>query len=69
MTTMSETDADTGSDVEADTDELARRAERAALRLANADEATRNEALRSIADAIRDREAEILEANAVDVEE
>jgi glutamate-5-semialdehyde dehydrogenase len=61
---MSETDAD----LEADTDELARRAERAALRLANADEATRNEALRSIADAIREREAEILEANAADVE-
>ena len=57
------------TDVEADTDELARRAERAALRLANADEAARNEALRSIADAIRDREAEILEANAEDVAE
>jgi glutamate-5-semialdehyde dehydrogenase len=56
------------TDVEADTDELARRAERAALRLANADEATRDEALRSIADAIRERESEILEANAVDVE-
>ncbi|TKX55708.1 glutamate-5-semialdehyde dehydrogenase [Halorubrum sp. SP3] len=69
MTTMSETDADTRDDIEADTDELARRAERAALRLANADEATRNEALRSIADAIRDRESEILDANAVDVEE
>jgi glutamate-5-semialdehyde dehydrogenase len=56
------------TDVEADTDELARRAERAALRLANADEATRNEALRSIADEIREREAEILAANAEDVE-
>ncbi|WP_199236374.1 glutamate-5-semialdehyde dehydrogenase [Halorubrum sp. ASP1] len=56
------------TDVEADTDELARRAERAALRLANADGATRDEALRSIADAIRERESEILEANAVDVE-
>ncbi|ELZ35820.1 gamma-glutamyl phosphate reductase [Halorubrum tebenquichense DSM 14210] len=67
MTTMSETHGET--DLEADTDELARRAERAALRLANADEATRNEALRSIADAIREREAEILDANAVDVEE
>ena len=55
------------TDVAADTDELARRAERAALRLANADEATRNEALRSIADAIREREAEILAANAEDV--
>ncbi|ELZ44789.1 gamma-glutamyl phosphate reductase [Halorubrum californiense DSM 19288] len=57
------------TDVEGSTDELARRAERAALRLANADEATRNEALRSIADEIREREAEILAANAVDVEE
>ncbi|MGM0446806.1 MAG: glutamate-5-semialdehyde dehydrogenase [Methanobacteriota archaeon] len=57
------------TDIEADTDELARQAERAALRLANADEATRNQALRSIADAIRDREEVILEANAVDVEE
>ena len=56
------------TDVEADTDQLARRAERAALRLANADEATRNEALQSIANAIREREAEILEANAEDVE-
>jgi glutamate-5-semialdehyde dehydrogenase len=56
------------TDVEADTDELARRAERAALRLANADEATRDEALRSIADAIREREEEILAANASDVE-
>ncbi|TKX86397.1 glutamate-5-semialdehyde dehydrogenase [Halorubrum sp. SS5] len=65
MTTMSESHT---TDVEADTDELARRAERAALRLANADEATRDEALRSIADAIRERESEILEANAVDVE-
>ena len=65
---MSETDADTRNDVEADTDELAHRAERAALRLANADEATRNEALRSIADEIREREAEILAANAEDVE-
>ncbi|TKX60798.1 glutamate-5-semialdehyde dehydrogenase [Halorubrum sp. ASP1] len=65
MTTMSESNT---TDVEADTDELARRAERAALRLANADGATRDEALRSIADAIRERESEILEANAVDVE-
>ncbi|MDB2224907.1 glutamate-5-semialdehyde dehydrogenase [Halorubrum ezzemoulense] len=69
MTTMSDTDTEPDTDVEADTDELARRAERAALRLANADEATRNEALRSIADAIRERESEILDANAVDVEE
>ncbi|WP_424015346.1 glutamate-5-semialdehyde dehydrogenase [Halorubrum xinjiangense] len=69
MTSMSESHTEPDTDVEADTDELARRAERAALRLANADEATRNEALRSIADAIRERESEILEANAVDVEE
>ncbi|WP_149798023.1 glutamate-5-semialdehyde dehydrogenase [Halorubrum xinjiangense] len=69
MTSMSESHTEPETDVEADTDELARRAERAALRLANADEATRNEALRSIADAIRERESEILEANAVDVEE
>lgn len=66
---MSDTDTEPETDVEADTDELARRAESAALRLANADEATRNEALRAIADEIREREAEILEANAVDVEE
>jgi len=61
---MSETD----TDLERGTDELARSAERAALRLANVDEATRNEALRSIADAIREREDEILEANTEDVE-
>ena len=66
---MSENHTEPETGVEADTDELARRAERAALRLANADEAARNEALRSIADAIRDREAEILEANAEDVAE
>ncbi|QAU11986.1 glutamate-5-semialdehyde dehydrogenase [Halorubrum sp. BOL3-1] len=68
MTTMNETDTDPETDLEADTDELARRAERAALRLANADEATRNEALRSIAGAIRERESAILDANAEDVE-
>ena len=56
------------TDVATDTDELARRAERAALRLANADEATRNGMLRSIADAIREREGEILDANAEDIE-
>ena len=66
---MSDTDTEPETDVEADTDDLARRAERAALRLANADEATRNGALRAIADEIREREAEILAANAVDVEE
>ena len=53
---------------EHDTDEQVTEAQHAALRLANVDEATRNEALASIADAIRDREAEILEANAEDVE-
>lgn len=55
------------TEVERDTEELARAAERAALRLANADAETRNDALRSIADAIRDRKAAILEANADDV--
>ena len=53
---------------EHDTDEQVTEAQHAALRLANVDEATRNEALASIADAIREREAEILEANAEDVE-
>jgi len=57
------------TEVERDTEELARAAERAALRLANADAETRNDALRSIADAIRDRKAAILEANADDVAE
>ena len=65
---MSESHTEPDTDVEADTDELARRAERAALRLANADEATRNEALRSIADALRANEEAILDANARDVE-
>ncbi|MFW6317273.1 MAG: glutamate-5-semialdehyde dehydrogenase [Halorubrum sp.] len=60
---MSET-----TDIERDTDELVERSQRAALRLANADEATRNAALRSIADALRANEAAILEANARDVE-
>ena len=53
--------------VERDTDELVRDSQRAALRLANVDEATRNEALRSIADALREEEAAILDANARDV--
>ncbi|WP_256403174.1 glutamate-5-semialdehyde dehydrogenase [Halorubrum salinum] len=53
--------------VERDTDELVRDSQRAALRLANVDEAARNEALRSIADALREEEAAILDANARDV--
>lgn len=60
---MSET-----TEIERDTDELVEQSQRAALRLANADEATRNDALRSIADALRANEAEILDANARDVE-
>ncbi len=53
---------------EIDTDAKVTDAQRAALKLANVDESERNRALRSIADAIRDREAEILAANAEDVE-
>ncbi|TKX77720.1 glutamate-5-semialdehyde dehydrogenase, partial [Halorubrum sp. SD626R] len=53
--------------VERDTHELVRDSQRAALRLANVDEAARNEALRSIADALREEEAAILDANARDV--
>ncbi|OYR48423.1 MULTISPECIES: glutamate-5-semialdehyde dehydrogenase [unclassified Halorubrum] len=60
---MSET-----TEIERDTDELVERSQRAALRLANADEATRDDALRAIADALRANEAEILDANARDVE-
>jgi len=60
---MSET-----TDIERDTDELVEESQRAALRLANTDEATRNDALRSIADALRANEAAILEANERDVE-
>ncbi|WP_144798692.1 glutamate-5-semialdehyde dehydrogenase [Halorubrum depositum] len=60
---MSET-----TEIERDTDELVEQSGRAALRLANADEATRDAALRSIADALRANEAEILDANARDVE-
>lgn len=51
------------------TDEQVSEAERAALDLANVDEATRNDALGAIASAIRERSDEILEANAADVEE
>ena len=54
-------------DVEHDTDAQVTDAQRAALRLANVDEATRNAALESIAAALREREAEILDANAADV--
>ncbi|QSG09886.1 glutamate-5-semialdehyde dehydrogenase [Halapricum desulfuricans] len=54
---------------EYDTDAQVTEAQQAALRLANVDEATRNAALNSIADAIRDNEDDILEANAADVEE
>ncbi|QKY18239.1 glutamate-5-semialdehyde dehydrogenase [Halorubrum sp. CBA1229] len=60
---MSET-----TEIERDTDELIEGSQRAALRLANADEATRDAALRSIADALRANEEAILEANARDVE-
>ena len=57
------------SDNEHDTDRQVTEAQRAALRLANVDEADRDAALRSIADAIREHEAEILAANAEDVTE
>jgi glutamate-5-semialdehyde dehydrogenase len=57
------------SDNEHDTDGQVTEAQRAALRLANVDEADRDAALRSIADAIREHEAEILAANAEDVTE
>jgi len=56
------------TELEHDTDEQVTEAQRAALELANADESARNAALESIADAIRERETEILEANAEDVE-
>ncbi|GAB7089864.1 glutamate-5-semialdehyde dehydrogenase [Halorubrum luteum] len=55
--------------MEHDTDAQITDAQRAALRLANVDEATRNAALESIAAAIREREAAILDANAEDVAE
>ncbi|MFW6017225.1 MAG: glutamate-5-semialdehyde dehydrogenase [Halapricum sp.] len=54
---------------EYDTDAQVTEAQQAALRLANVDEQTRNAALNSIADAIRDNSEAILEANAADVEE
>jgi len=54
---------------EYDTESQVTDAQHAALRLANVDEATRDAALESIADAIRDHEREIREANATDVQE
>ena len=54
-------------ETERDIDTQITDAQRAALRLANTDEATRNEALESIADAIRENESAILSANADDV--
>jgi len=55
------------SETEHDIDEQITGARRAALRLANTDEATRNEALESIAEAVRANESAILSANADDV--
>ena len=63
---MSERDHD--HDHDHDTDRQVTEAQRAALKLANVGEAERNAALRSIADSIREREDEILAANAEDVE-
>jgi len=57
----------TTSETEHDIDEQITGARRAALRLANTDEATRNEALESIAEAVRANESAILSANADDV--
>ncbi|WP_280537407.1 glutamate-5-semialdehyde dehydrogenase [Halopenitus sp. POP-27] len=54
---------------EYDTESQVTDAQHAALQLANVDEATRNAALESVADAIRGHETEIREANATDVEE
>ena len=54
---------------EYDTESQVTDAQHAALRLANVDEATRDAALEAIADAIRDHEGEIREANATDVQE
>ena len=63
---MSDTHA-TSTDA-TDTDEQIAAARTAALRLANTDEAVRNDALASIADAIRDHESSVLAANETDVE-
>ncbi|RXK47946.1 glutamate-5-semialdehyde dehydrogenase [Halorientalis pallida] len=54
---------------EYDTESQVTEAQQAALKLANVDEATRDAALASIADAIRDHAEELLDANAADVEE
>ncbi|MFO7926290.1 MAG: glutamate-5-semialdehyde dehydrogenase [Halobacteriota archaeon] len=54
---------------ECDTDRQVTEAQRAALKLANVDESDRNAALRSIADAVREHDEEILAANAEDVTE
>ena len=54
---------------ETDTREQVTQANRAALRLANVDEARRNAALADIADAIRENSEAILAANETDVEE
>jgi glutamate-5-semialdehyde dehydrogenase len=52
-----------------DTESQVTEAQQAALRLANVDESARNEALSAIADALREREDEILAANEQDVAE
>ena len=54
---------------EYDTEAQVTEAQQAALRLANVEESERDAALRSIADAIRERSDAILDANAEDVEE
>jgi glutamate-5-semialdehyde dehydrogenase len=61
-----EDETDTPED---ETDAQVATAQRAALELANIERTDRNAALESIADAIRERGDEILEANAEDVEE
>ncbi|SNR45665.1 glutamate-5-semialdehyde dehydrogenase [Halorubrum vacuolatum] len=67
---MTESDAPTdGVAIARDTDEQVSTAADAALRLANVDETTRNEALYAIAETLREHEADILEANAKDVAE
>ncbi|MGE4427925.1 MAG: gamma-glutamyl-phosphate reductase, partial [Solirubrobacteraceae bacterium] len=58
---------DTGS-VRPPVEEIARRARLAGRRLAAVDTATKDAALHAIADALLEREAEILEANALDLE-
>ncbi len=66
------TDPDPHTDgvaIERDTDEQLSTAADAALRLANVEEATRNEALYAVAETLRDNEADILDANSTDVAE